>query len=156
MRIPCLLMCGLAFGTGCAGGVGEVTGTVTQGGKPLPGATVVLAPDPPGPGRHAATAVTGADGTFTARTHKPGGETLGGVEAGSYRVTVSKLIPPNGLSEAEYLKTIAESGGGVYSPDASPPSRVESVPPEFSDSAKTRLRVEVTPSAGKPLRVEIP
>lgn len=142
---------------GCGGpAVVGVSGTVTHRGQPLAGATVVLTPDPPQPGVSAATATTAADGSFTVRTNKPGGVTLDGVPPGTYRVTVSKFVPPDGMSEAEYEQKVAAAASGVYSATSTVPPRVELLPKEFSDSAATTVRATAAAGAANTVTIAVP
>lgn len=67
-------------------GLSPVTGTITQGGKPLEGATVIFAPAAQSAAR-AAAGVTDANGVFTLTTLQPGD----GAMPGDYNVTVSKV-----------------------------------------------------------------
>jgi hypothetical protein len=68
-------------------GLASVTGTVTQGGKPLEGATVTFVPTATGGDVKAATGTTDAQGVFKLTTLQPGD----GAMPGEYNVTVSKL-----------------------------------------------------------------
>lgn len=105
-------------------------GTVTLGGKPLSGAQVTFTPA-------GATRGTGAEG----RTGKDGRYELSsahgrGAAAGEYRVTIAKLVMPDGSDYAP--------GAGVGPADS--PAR-EVLPPRYSDPHRTTLTATV-PAAG--------
>jgi len=132
---------------GCSDGpkFAPVTGTVTHHGSPLVGATVVFTPTAPAEGVGAATAVTGPDGRFQLQTNLPGGVTHTGAAHGTYKVTVSKFVPPSGMSEEEYTKKAEaeQSPNKPYSPTSSVPPKVEFVPKEFSNLASTKVEATV-------------
>jgi hypothetical protein len=110
-----LAMLSLVSTTGCSRGDGRpktypVTGTVTLGGTPVDGATVIFVPkSPPQPGTQgpqAATGVTDAAGKYTLGTFAKGD----GAVPGEYLVKVFKYPTPpqsngssGGGSEAEYV-----------------------------------------------------
>ncbi|MBA4065336.1 MAG: hypothetical protein C0501_16820 [Isosphaera sp.] len=148
----------LTAAAGCGGGpeYAPVSGTVTLRKQPLAGATVVFSPDGAA-GARPATAVTGADGTFKLQTNLPGGVTKDGAVVGAYKVTVSKFVPPKGMTEAEYAKKVAaQDGTKPHSPDSDLPPRVEAVPKEFSDLAVTSVTVTVTAAGPNEVRIDIP
>jgi hypothetical protein len=144
---------------GCGGGpnVYPVSGSVRLKGKPLAGATVTFAPV--GEGR-AAVATTEPDGTFRLNTNLPGGSGGSGALPGDYKVTVSKFVPPDGMTEAEYEKKAAADAAkresGAYNPDVSLPAKVETVPPGYSDGAKTKLKAAVTSGGPNEFSFDIP
>jgi len=102
---------------GCGGGGGAstgpktypVSGTVTQGGKPLDGATIqfVLAD-----GKGGAAGKTDSNGRYTLSTAKPGD----GAVAGQYKVAISKFEQP------------AAAAGGTSEKDYVPPKEGETAP----------------------------
>lgn len=152
-RIPLLL----AFLVGCSGsGSVPVTGVVTVKGKPIAGATVVFASISPKPGDTPAVAITADDGSFSLRTQRPGGDTAVGVEPGEYRVTVSKFVPPDHLSEAEYQKKVDAAASGVYSATSAVPPKVESLPKSHSDPNATILRFTAKAGGSNHFPIEIP
>ena len=134
---------------GCGGsdGVNPVTGTVRHKGKPLVGATVAFIPTNPGPNQKVAIATTDAEGKFQLVTPLPGKRTGSGAAPGDYKVTVSKFIPPKGMSDAEYQKKVdadnAIRAKGGYNPETTIEPKVEGIPPEYSDQKKTKLTATV-------------
>ena len=144
---------------GCSeGGYVSGGGTVQLDGKPLDNATVVFAPDPPGPDRKPATAITGPDGRFTLQTNLPGSDTVEGIQPGDYKVTVSKFIPPNNMTDAEYEKAIqdAEAKNPTYSATSAVPERVELIPKAYSASPVTQLKETVTDDGPNDFQINIP
>jgi hypothetical protein len=105
-----LLLVGLMGAVGCDSQIKVVPagGIVTLDGEPLEGASVAFSPV--GDEGHIATAKTDESGRFTLNT--PGvGE---GAAAGSYQVTVSKLV---GTGEVELLDEDPRAMGGEMSPE---------------------------------------
>ena len=89
-----LNLCLLVALAGCAGPdfpeTYKVTGTVTQGGKPVEGALVTFNPTD---GQKVAIGSTNADGEFKLSTFNPSD----GAQPGGYQVTVTKFsAPPTG------------------------------------------------------------
>jgi hypothetical protein len=136
---------GLASGCGQGPKLVPVTGTVLYRGQPLAGATVVFVPrgEPSGPAL-LATGLTDAEGRFSLRTHVGPAVTREGAVPGGHRVTVSKFVPPGGMTEEEYQQKVAAAGQAVYSATGSVPAKVQLVPPRYSDSQKTELAATVT------------
>lgn len=110
-------MFAIASLTGCGGGGGgsgtgpktfPVSGTVTQGGKPVEGATIqfMLAD-----GKGGAAGRTDASGHYTLSTAKPGD----GAVAGQYKVTITKFEQ-------------AAATGSATEKDYVPPKEGESAP----------------------------
>lgn len=152
-RLSCVV---LVLVAGCSGGsYAPVTGTVTLRGRPVAGATVVFTPDPPVAGAAGATARTGEDGSFRLQTNLPGGVTRDGAVPGKYKVTVSKFVPPGGMTEELYAKRAAQSPDKPYSPDPAVPPRVEAFPREFSDVSATKVTATVTAGANE-VKIEAP
>ena len=139
---------------GCSGGsqYAPVKGKVTHKGQPLAGATVVFTPDSKDATASTAPAITKEDGTYELQTNLPGGKTMSGAALGSYKVTVSKFVPPKGMSEAEFDRKVEAAGSGVYS-DADRIQKVELVPPAYSSIRETK--VTATVSAGAPTEVNV-
>jgi hypothetical protein len=127
-------------------------------GKPLPGATVTFAPTAPG-GRPA-VAITGEDGRFTLTTHLPDKRSGAGAMPGDYKVTISKFVPPDGMSEDAYAaKAAADAAArekGGYNPNETLPGKVEGVPPAFSAADKTKLTATVSASGPNEFTFDIP
>jgi len=107
--------------TGCGGGGGgsssgpktyQVSGTVTQGGKPVQGAPIPFAS---ADGKGGAAGRTDANGQYTLSTSKPGG----GAVAGQYKVAITKF--------EESAATGSASEKGYV-----PPREGESLPPPKS------------------------
>ncbi|MBA4190376.1 MAG: hypothetical protein C0467_20505 [Planctomycetaceae bacterium] len=134
-----------------------VTGVVTLRGTPLAGATVVFTPEPAAEGVRAATATTASDGTFRLQTNHPGGVTQAGAALGTYKVTVSKFVPPSGMSEEEYAKKIEaeQAANKPYSPESTVPAKVELIPKEYSDLKLTKVEATVK-SGSNELKIAIP
>lgn len=139
--------------TGCGVGgprTSPATGTVLYNGEPLEGATVLFSR---GQGDLASgemsLSVTDAQGRFELSTHLSGQEQVKGVAAGQYQVTISKKIPPDGMSLGRYqeiLDAANEMGrtGAVVPPDKQPPQLVEMLPARYSTFGQSELKAEVT------------
>jgi len=133
-RLPIVLLS--VWFAGCGQGPDEpplvpVSGTVTLDDKPLSGALVTFIPT----GNTKGTDVSGRtdrDGRYKLVTPKG----RAGAAAGTYRVTISRLLRPDG---SEYLPDPAV-------PPVEAPAR-ESLPPHYSDPERTRLTATV-PEAG--------
>ncbi|MCE9525087.1 MAG: hypothetical protein K8R36_03425 [Planctomycetales bacterium] len=140
---------------GCGGGdntpkvkVTPVTGKVTLGGEPLADATLTfyLEGDAPsgylGPG-----AKTGADGTFEAMTG-----TQKGAQAGTYKVTVNKMVGRDGKP----VTADPETGMDLPQMIAGGMAK-ELVPPSYSDPAQTTTKITVVDGTPPPpLNIDIP
>jgi len=132
--------------TGC-GGKGDpshvsMSGTVTLNGEPLADAQVTFIPtgDTQGIG---AGAWTGPDGRYQLidRRGQPG------TQPGTYKVTISKRLMPDG----------SEIPADDKKPPIESPAR-ESLPPNYSDSARTELQAVVPEQGGTvdfPLKVRV-
>ncbi len=137
--------------TGCGGGLSPipVSGTVTHKGKPVEGATVTFVR---GTGSltngEMAMGVTDASGRYELTSHF-GPQTSGsGAVAGEYKVTVSKLVPPNGMTDAQYkvltdAAARASERGAALPPERRPPPLAESLPPKYSSQTTTQLNAKV-------------
>lgn len=156
----------LAFLVGCGGSgvpvpdTAPVTGTVTYQGKPMPGA-VVLFRKGEGDLKEGGTAMgeTDASGAFTLRTFVGPKTEAEGAVPGTYKVAISKMVPPDGISEADYKAKVDEANkiaetGVILEPDQEPPARVELLPPKYSNLAETELSAEI--KEGQENRVEFP
>ena len=104
-----------------------VTGTITLNGKPVEGASVSFIPVGTTRG-NGATGYTKAEGKY--ELVAPGGDK--GVPVGEYRVTVSKLVNPDG---SPY------SGESGLAPMDSPAKEV--LPPRYCDFDQTVLKATV-------------
>lgn len=137
--------------TGCGGGGLEldtvpVTGTVSQGDKPVEGARVTFSPEGAG---HAAAGVTDAAGKFTLTTVTSGD----GAVPGQYRVAITKYeqrtdtIAP-GETDIDAIYAAAEeagedlSGMGGRGEDLSGPKNL--LPMKYQDAATSGLSASVT------------
>jgi Carboxypeptidase regulatory-like domain len=114
---------------GCAGGPVPVEGKVTMNGKPVAGATVVFIPERGGP---EAGAQTDNEGNFQLT-----GTKTEGITPGEYRVTVSKMEWPPGVTPPDPTKMSFPS---VL-------SKRQTVPLKYTVQDKTPLRVTV-PNGG--------
>lgn len=135
---------------GCGGGLSdvpptvEVKGTVTLDSSPLTDADVVFFDGT----QYTAFGKTDGTGRFTLKTRFNSEFIEPGAPAREYRVTVSKMIPPNGMSEEDYqskkmaLRTKRESGEKILESDYVP-SKIESIPAKYSVASQTTLKANV-------------
>jgi hypothetical protein len=126
-----------------------VAGTVRYQGKPLDGATVVFATSGETPGATVlAIGTTDAQGRFRVKTQVGSLGSYEGAVAGTHRVTISKFIPPNHMTEQEYQqkveaeKKIMEAKGQLL-PGEAAPAKVQLLNPGYSNSQKTTLTAKV-------------
>ncbi len=130
------------------------TGTVTFQGEPVAGATVLfIRGDGTLTAGELAMGRTDADGRFRLTTHVSGQQEAAGAMAGDYVVTISKLIPPRGMSDSQYQSLVDAAHkigetGQMVPPEKQPPDPVEMFPEQYSLLAKSELRATVT--AGEP------
>jgi hypothetical protein len=158
-RVACLA--GMLFLIGCGSGHPAtvfVSGDVTYKGQPVEGANVVL-----GRGSRSvalgeiAIGKTDAKGHFELTSHFAGQASGRGAVPGDYEVTISKLVPPPGMTQAQYqalvdaANKIGETGGTVP-PGKEPPPMVEMFPPQYSVSGKSKLKATITPSGPNELK----
>lgn len=157
-----LLFCSLAgCGKKSLSGAAPVSGTVTYQGKPLEGATVMFrkqGQDLTSGGL--ATATTDAQGIFALQSRVGPTDVVDGVVPGEYQVIISKSIPPNGMSEADYKQKLAEEDKimaekGVVPPDKQTPPKVEMLPAQYSDSQKTTLKATVPAGGDTSLKFDL-
>lgn len=130
--------------TGDRPGTVPVTGTVTQAGKPLAGATVNFVASG---GSGSAVGVTGADGTYKLTTFESGD----GAMPGQYKVTIVKYdappaaegssssLPPDPTTTGEYVPPEA----GSSEPAAGPKNLL---PAKYADPEQSGLTATVTES----------
>src|SRR5437899_612630 len=105
-----------------------VTGKVTYKGQPVPGATIVFMGDE---NTRPATAVSGADGSYSLMTLD-----AKGAMPGSYSVIVTKIdAPPAG--EPPSMEEAAKLA------NRPPPAPKALLPAKYGDASKTPLRFEV-------------
>jgi hypothetical protein len=136
---------------GCSGHPATlpVRGLVRYKGEPLGGATVVFSGTHPKTGHPlVATGITDAAGKFELQSHFGPRDTLSGVILGPQRVTITKFVPPQGMSEERYEKLVqaeraaAEAKVTVAIGERAPP-RVPLLGDEYSNVSKTTLSAEV-------------
>lgn len=85
-----------------------ITGVVRWKGQPVADATVGFSGRHPETGRPVlAVGSTDKDGHFSVATRFSPRNSPRGVVIGSHRVTIQKMIPPNGMSEEEYANRAA-------------------------------------------------
>ena len=144
--LPCLSGCGPKLPA-----TKPVTGTVLYQGKPVEGATVLFMRGSRNIAEgEMALGKTDANGRFELTTHF-GSQTAGkGAVLGQYDVTISKRVPPPGISESKYqamveaANKIADAPAGVVPPNMRPPELVEMFPPQYSMVGKSKLKADVT------------
>ncbi len=161
IRRPYLaLLCAIGF-TPCAGcdskhpATSPVVGKVSWRGKPVENATVTFSRGSKDIAKgEVAIGTTDAEGNFSLMTHFAGQESANGAVPGDYEVTVSKQVPPPGVTAEQYramveaANKIGESGAMVPA-GKRPPLLVELFPAHYSAAGKSRLKAAV-PSAGSP------
>ena len=139
----------LAIGglTGCGAGSSNpktfpVAGTVTQAGKPLEGAQVILVPkDKSG---ESATATTDASGKFAMSTY----QAKDGARPGDYAVKVSKFDKPPAPKSEGVVNLSYEEEQKLYKPDGKPLAPPKNLLPKKYESELTSgLSHTVTTSA---------
>ena len=120
---------------GCSGKKDEgparvkATGSVTYKGQPVEGASVVLAPEPPG--QHPATAVTDSSGQFALGTNEAGD----GAVPGKYKVGVSKNQVSSSAAPA--------MGENDYSPEGIKTTTKSLLPAKYGNPNKSGLTAEI-------------
>jgi hypothetical protein len=130
---------------GCTGGPAgpplvPVEGIVTLDAKPLSGAVLLFQPQGNTEGQ-GGTARTGADGKFALSSFDLQAK---GAAAGSYRVTISKKVKPDG---SDFLPN----------PDEDPmlAAYKEILPPQYTDDAQTTLSAEIPTEGAKSLEFQL-
>jgi hypothetical protein len=125
---------------GCGGReLGEVEGTITLDGSPLPDVEVVFIPDPDrGNTGNSASAVTDAQGHYRLRSPKEGKD---GAAVGAHRVVVTDL-----LMVADFTAVGTAPAGGGAAPPGPPWSKKRRFSAAYGDPARTPLKsAEVRP-----------
>jgi hypothetical protein len=144
-RSPLFAAAVLAMASGCGDGlsIGPVSGQVSYQGKPVEGATVTFIPKSPPPGKaFVSIGKTDANGKYELQTNM-GTETRKGALVGEHAVTISKMVVPKGMTEAEFEKLQKAGESGVYNPNAVVPLRTELLPEKYSRGGKTSLTATV-------------
>lgn len=155
-----ILTAALLASIGCSGPtVVPVTGKVTYKGQPLAKAAVTFIPTgAEGGSASVAVSFTDDEGKFTLQTRLGAGDRMGTVP-GTYRVAVSKFVPPQGLSEADYQKKLDEEHAlhqkGIAPPTPVPP-RHELIPADYSDTRRSTLTATVKTDGKNEFVFEIP
>lgn len=124
-------------------------GVVTYRGAPVEGATVVFGRGDRDLARgEVAIGRTDAQGRFALSTHVSGKAAAKGAVPGDYRVTLSKHVPPPGMSMSEYQARVDAANrigaeGGMLRPDQEPPALVEMMPRRYSVVGESTLEATV-------------
>ena len=125
-----------------------VSGVVTYQGKPVEGARVTLAPSgteiAPGavldrdsePVAKAARGMTDAEGKFTVKTYFNPKVNAPGARPGEYTVTVTKFLPPEGM-------TLMEWDLAQQQPNPNTPPLRWVVPKKFSNARTSELSATI-------------
>jgi hypothetical protein len=134
----------LVMVNGCSSGVPAppnlaptvpVSGTVTLDGKALEGANVTFVPETK-EGFKGAIGRSDASGKYELNTDVGGGKSSKGAIPGKYRITVSRLVKPDGSTLPPDFKEPPMNVGAM-----------ESIPMKYSSAGSTQLTYEV-PAAG--------
>jgi len=124
-------------------------GVVTYRGAPVEGATVIFGRGDRDLARgEVAIGRTDAQGRFALTTHVAGKAAAKGAVPGDYGVTVSKHVPPPGMSMSEYQSRVDAATrigaeGGMLRPDQEPPALVEMMPRRYSVAGESTLEATV-------------
>jgi hypothetical protein len=157
------LLLGCIALAGCGSGnpsTVAVRGKLTYQGNPVSGANIILTRNSGDISKgEIAVGKTDANGQFELTTHFAGQAAAKGAVPGSYKVTVSKAIPPEGMAQEEYQKLVdnakkAGETGAMVSPDQQPPPATEMFP-EHSSRDKTPLTAEIKSGQKNDLNVAI-
>lgn len=126
---------------GCGGKTVKVEGTVTLDGTPVEGASVVCTPVDGGESGRTAQGLTGPGGVFHLTTTKPDDGAL----PGEYKVAISYKEPVE-LDQPAKNMAEAMAGAGMTKGKKPPPKAPRYViPPVYSNSSTTTLRLKVPP-----------
>ncbi|TWT39275.1 carboxypeptidase-like regulatory domain-containing protein [Blastopirellula retiformator] len=138
---------------GCGGSdlpkTSPVTGNVTYQGQPVEGANVIFSRGSYNIANgEVALGKTDAEGNFKLTTHIGGEQDVSGAVPGEYKVTISKFVPPKGISVSAYQAKVDAANkisaeGGTLRPGQEPPSLVEMLPKQYSVAASTKLSAKV-------------
>jgi len=144
-------------GKGDAFKVYPTSGKVTYKGEQLENADVVFSM--PGnvskgePSTILGMAKTDASGKYSIKSFVGADEVLPGAAVGSHTVTLSKFIPPKGMTDADYNKameaeTNAMNKNGFITPEQTAPQRIQFLPPKYTNPTTSGLTAVV--AAGSP------
>jgi len=142
--VACLTAALLTCVNGCSSGVPAppklaasvpVSGTVTLDGKPLSDANVTFVPETQA-GFKGAIGRTDASGKYELNTDIGAGKSSKGAIPGRYRVTVSRLVKPDGSALPPDFKEPPMNVGAM-----------ESIPLKYTSGTDSQLTYEV-PAAG--------
>ena len=103
---------------------------------------------------------TDSEGHFNLTSHFAGEASSSGVVPGDYEVTISKMVPPPGMTMAQYqaladaAKAMGESGAMVPA-NKRPPLLVEMLPSQYSMSGKSKLKAAISASGSNELKFEL-
>ena len=120
-------------------------GTVKFKGQAVEGATVTFTRDS---GNIAlgevAIGQTDKDGNFELFSHFGSKSGASGAVPGEYKVRISKMVPPPGMSAQQYKKMVdfadkVGSEGGTITPEQQPPPQVEMFPAKYSSPTASTL-----------------
>lgn len=162
LRAVCLTSVALMIGCGPSyPATVAVSGVVTYQGAPVEGANVIL-----GRGTRSvasgeiAIGKTDSNGRFELTSHFAGQASSSGAVPGDYEVTISKLVPPPGMSQAQYQAMVDAANkigetGGMVPPGSEPPPLVEMLPPHYSATGKSRLKATIDPKGPNDLKFEL-
>jgi hypothetical protein len=127
------------------------TGTVTFKGNPLENADVTFSiKGAEGqPSTILGMGKTDSSGKFSIKTHlDPSQMPLEGAVPGVHGVSISKYVPPGGMSEEDYKKKLAieeeaMKARGVVTAAEAAPQKVSLLPPQYMSPAASKLTAEV-------------
>ncbi|MBI1246491.1 hypothetical protein GC197_01445 [bacterium] len=103
---------------------------------------------------------TDAEGNFELTTHLSGQLDVGGVIPGNYKVTISKKIPPKGMTIETYQAKLdafnkATEQGLPAPPGSQPPPLIEMFPTKYRSTASTELEAEVSESGDREFKFDL-
>lgn len=125
--------------------VTAVTGTVTLDGQALAGAAVTFTHSSGASG----VGVTDAQGHYELVSYYGPRTEAKGVVPLDYQVTISKFVPPKGMTQEEYQAKVDAANqisatGAVPTPAQQAPALQQLLPPQYSSPGKTELKATVT------------
>ncbi|MEW4561230.1 carboxypeptidase-like regulatory domain-containing protein [Bremerella sp. JC770] len=138
-----------------------VTGKVTYQGDPVENATIVFSRGARNIANgEIALGKTDDQGNYTLTTHLSGQSDVAGAIAGTYQVTVSKKVPPPGMTEAQYNAKVdavnqAAQAGSVQPAGLELPTLVEMLPRKYSSTSDTQLTADVKKDEANEISFEL-